>query len=52
MYGYYTIREILKLAAKKGIKRSSFPKRYSKAFTKKGLKKSWDTTKKIYPHIV
>jgi len=52
MYGYYTIREILKLAAKKGVKRSSFPKRHSKTFTKKGLKQSWDTTKKIYPHIV
>jgi RNA:NAD 2'-phosphotransferase (TPT1/KptA family) len=35
MYGYYTIREILKLAAKKGVKRSTFK-------PKKDVKKSLD----------
>ena len=39
MYGYYTIREILKLVAKKGVKRSSFPK--------KGLR--WKGKVKDYP---
>ena len=39
MYGYYTVLEILKLAAKKGVKRSSFPK--------KGL--GWKGKVKDYP---
>ena len=39
MYGYYTVLEILKLAAKKGVKRSSF--------SKKGLR--WKGKVKDYP---
>jgi hypothetical protein len=36
MYGYYTIREILKLAAKKGVKRSTFkPKKVVNKFLDK-----------------
>ena len=54
MYGYYTVLEILKLAAKRGVKRSTFPKKriyVRKAFPKKADNIARGMTKKKKPKL-